>query len=91
MRASRFKRRVQMGLLTSLGGVVVVLGFLPSCETVLTTANPCGTVFAFCDPYEIEQIFADLPDFEADPTCTIPFFGYDPSNNNPNGCATNPI
>ena len=80
-----------VGLFAVLGGGTA-FGILPSCETVLTTVNPCGTVFAFCDPFEIEQLFASIPDFEADPTCVIPFFGFDPDNaGEANGCATTPV
>jgi hypothetical protein len=60
---------------------------IPSCEGVLTTVNPCGTVFAFCNGRDIDALFADIPAFELDPSCTIPFFGVD----NPEaagGCAT---
>lgn len=91
MRINRCKGRSLVGLFAVLGGGTA-FGILPSCETVLTTVNPCGTVFAFCDPYEIEQLFADIPDFEADPTCVIPFFGFDPDHaGDANGCASTPV
>jgi hypothetical protein len=48
---------------------------IPSCEGLLTTVNPCGTIFSFCEPYEIDALFADTPDFSLDPTCSIPFYG----------------
>jgi hypothetical protein len=48
---------------------------IPSCEGFLTTVNPCGTVFSFCEPYEIDALFADVPDYSLDPTCSIPFYG----------------
>lgn len=60
---------------------------IPSCEGVLTTVNPCGTVFAFCNARDIDALFGSVPDFYLDPTCTIPFFGV----NNPEAagdCAT---
>lgn len=50
-------------------------GLIPSCEGMLTTFNPCGTVLEFCQPYELDALFGDLPDYSLDPTCTIPFFG----------------
>ncbi|MFQ5489796.1 MAG: hypothetical protein ACE5GE_03650 [Phycisphaerae bacterium] len=56
----------------------------PSCKTALTTFNPCGSVFGFCNPSDIDRLFADVPDFDLDPTCTIPFFGLD----NPNTTGT---
>ena len=68
-------------------GSGVVFGFLPSCETTLTTLNTCGSIFAFCEPYQVDQIFADIPDYSLDPTCTIPFYGLDP-NNDAGDCST---
>ncbi len=53
------------------------LAILPSCETVVTTVNPCGTIFGFCDPVDIDRMFADVPDWDLDPTCTIPYYGLD--------------
>lgn len=50
---------------------------IPSCSTLLTVFNPCGTVFAFCNAREIDALFGDIPDYSLDPSCTIPFFGID--------------
>ena len=65
-----------------MGAAVIALigcnmAIFPSCETIVTTVNPCGTIFGFCDPTDIDRIFADFPDFDLDPTCSIPFFGLD--------------
>jgi hypothetical protein len=65
-------------MVLAAGGIATAI--LPSCETTLTTFNPCGSVFAFCEPYEVDRIFAGVPDFYYDPSCTIPFFGLDPAN-----------
>lgn len=48
---------------------------IPSCEGLLTTFNPCGTVFDFCEPYELQALFADVPDYSLDPTCSMPYYG----------------
>jgi hypothetical protein len=48
---------------------------IPSCQGMLTTFNPCGTVFDFCEPYEIDALFADTTDYSLDPTCSIAFYG----------------
>ena len=48
---------------------------IPSCQGMLTTFNPCGTVFDFCEPYEIDALFADTSDYTLDPTCSIAYFG----------------
>lgn len=52
---------------------VMQFGFLPSCETLLTTINPCGNILGFCTEEDIDLLFADVPDYDLDPTCTIPF------------------
>ncbi len=59
-------------------------GLLSSCEGILTTFNPCGNIFGFCSEADIDLLFASIPDFELDPTCTIPFA-------TGNGCAGGPI
>jgi len=76
--------RVWTGLAVLTAGAAFQI---PSCEGVLTTFNPCGTIFGFCNSRDIDLLFADVPDFNLDPSCTIPFFGV----NNPGDagdCAT---
>ncbi len=51
------------------------LAIFPSCKTAATVLNPCGSVLGFCDPTDITQLFGDVPNFEDDPSCSIPFFG----------------
>lgn len=53
-----------------MGGTA--LQILPSCESVLTTFDPCGTILGNCTPGTFELLFADVPDWDVDPTCTIP-------------------
>jgi hypothetical protein len=76
-KTTRSFRRSYLKLAAVLGGGICLGTPIPSCETVLTTVNPCGTVFAFCDPQDVDVLFATIPDFELDPTCTIPFYGID--------------
>ena len=93
--SGRMKRRTLIALAVLLTGNLA--GLLPSCETTLTTFNPCGSIFGFCEPHDVELLFADIPDYELDPTCTIPYFGI----NNPDAtggtggaqgtCATSPV
>lgn len=40
-------------------------------EKVVKNVNPCGTVLN-CDPVEYDLLFAEYPDWDVDPTCTIP-------------------
>jgi hypothetical protein len=77
-----------MALLVATGAVLP--GIFPSCETTLTTLNPCGTIFAFCEPEDVYRIFADVPDFDYDPSCTIPFYGLD-EENDAGDCSTTPV
>jgi len=73
-----------------VGMAVMAVGttFLPSCGGLLTTVNPCGTVFAFCTAEELDAFFGSFPDYSLDPTCTIPYFGLDPANQGAlGGCA----
>lgn len=71
MARPKIKIRVGMGVACALAGGTTFIS-LPSCEAILTTVNPCATVFAFCDANDIDLLFADIPDFDLDPTCTIP-------------------
>lgn len=73
---STTKSKVWRGII----GLAVVAGggmsaaIFPSCETIATTVNPCGTIFGFCQPTDVDLLFADIPDFDLDPTCTLPLF-----------------
>ncbi|HOA73539.1 MAG TPA: hypothetical protein PL151_12035 [Phycisphaerae bacterium] len=40
-------------------------------EKVTHTINPCGTIFN-CDPAEYDLLTTDFPNWNLDPTCTIP-------------------
>ena len=72
-----------------------VLALLPSCESALTTVNPCGSIFGFCDPTDIDVMFADIPDYDLDPSCSIPYYGVqNPGAAGAGGagaCATSPV
>lgn len=79
-----------------LTGCAFQWGWLPSCRGALTTVNPCGTVFAFCEQSDIDLIFSDIPNWDLDPTCTLPGFGFPaPDTDIPtpvsNGCTNQPV
>ena len=86
-----------------LAVAAVVLGcnlaLFPSCKTALTTVNPCGTIFGFCEPTDIDRMFADIPDYDLDPSCTIPYYGLDAGGQAGGGggaqglgvCSTTPV
>lgn len=55
------------GLLLSITGMTCTgVG-----EKVINSVNPCGTVLN-CDPVEYDLLTTDFPDWNLDPTCTIP-------------------
>ena len=82
---SGIKRSVRRVMLAAfVPGAMLYGSFLPSCESLLTTFNPCGTLLGFCAEEDIDLLFATIPDFDLDPTCTIPFA-------TGNGCAGGPI
>ena len=61
-----------------LGLAIVIVAsclYQGACLSALYGVNPCGTILANCDPTEYEQLFGDYyePDYNVDPTCTIPF------------------
>ena len=83
-KSTRIKRWGVMSAVLS-GSTMFQLGFLPSCETLATVFNPCGTILGFCEQADLDLLFADgIPDYELDPTCTIPF-------GTGGGCAGGPI
>ncbi len=59
----------------SLGGVFI-LSFLGDCDNSLVQltrfVEPCGTVFANCQPGDIQVNAADVGDFCVDPACSVP-------------------
>jgi hypothetical protein len=66
-----FWRRVMMGMAT-LSGCTFLLLNQTQCEWLVTRFDPCGTIFANCEPGTFQLQFADVPDYGVDPTCTIP-------------------
>ncbi len=81
--ASRFARRFVLSVLVPVLATYQ-FGLLSTCEGILTTFNPCGNILGFCTEEDIDLLFASIPDFGLDPTCTIPFA-------TGNGCAGGPI
>ncbi len=71
MKQRLLRHRLAAATLVLSGGSM--LFGLPSCEATLKTLNPCATVLEFCDANDIELLFADIPDYGLDPTCTVPF------------------
>ncbi len=77
-RLSRMRSRLQVALMFSLLGGYSLAGFggINCLGQATRLLNPCGTVLV-CDPLEYDLMNYDLddfPDFDVDPTCTIPGF-----------------
>ena len=69
-------------------------GCVPSLQGLLTTFNPGGTILGSVTAEQIDTLFVDVPDYEYDPTCTIPGYGFNStSTSSVNGgtCATAPV
>lgn len=88
-RKSVGRRLLTAAALLSVGAFQFAL--LPSCEGVLTTFNPGGTILGSVSAEDIDLLFADVPDWDYDPSCTIPGYGFDPANTSTGNCATQPI
>lgn len=70
-----FSRR-QGGLVrlaAAFAGAVYLV--LPSCEGILRTFNPGGTVFSTFSAQDLDAFLGDVPDWNLDPTCTVPYYG----------------
>jgi len=92
LRRGTLARRTLVGLAVLSAGSLPAL--LPSCETALTTLNPCGSIFGFCDPEDLDLMFADIPDYDLDPSCSIPYYGItsgDTGSGQAGTCATSPV
>ncbi len=61
------------GMLLVPGVFMAQLGGACSKLTALTQyVDPCGTVLADCFPGQFQLYASDVPNYELDPTCTIP-------------------
>lgn len=71
----RIRRRIAIGLL--MLAPLIGTTFAPGClETALLAANPCGTVLSNCTPdqwYALIWPVVTAPDYDRDPSCTIPY------------------
>lgn len=59
---------IRLMIASSMLGTMFQLSCL---NKVARNVNPCGTIIA-CDPIEWDLLWHDYPDWDIDPTCTIP-------------------
>ena len=67
-RWNKWQAGLRIMLASSLMGTVFQAGCLGK---LASNVNPCGTILD-CDPVEWDLMFHDYPDWDIDPTCTIP-------------------
>lgn len=72
MRRDKILKKMILSAGMVFGGGTVLAG---GCINTLASINLCGTVLTFCTPVDqINALFPllEVPDFNADPSCTIP-------------------
>ena len=72
MRRTLKMKKALLTLSIVLGGGTVMAD---GCLNTLASVNVCGTVLTFCTPADQLNLFLpylDIPDYKADPSCTIP-------------------
>ena len=70
-----FFRRARAGTLLLLSGAMMFQFGIGACSGLAQFLNPCETVFPadVCTVQDFERLNGPIPDFQNDPTCTIPF------------------
>ena len=69
----RYGRKMILAALAATAGCVYASGCM---QTAALSLNPCGTLFAFCTADDWLRAIDPLvtyPDFELDPSCTMPY------------------
>ncbi|MEK6642691.1 MAG: hypothetical protein AABZ08_02190 [Planctomycetota bacterium] len=72
MRNHKRLKKAMLSLTVILGGSTVMAD---GCINTLASINICGTVLTFCTPADQLNLlfpYLETPDFETDPSCTIP-------------------
>ncbi len=76
-----FIGRVRAGTLLLLSGTMTFQFGIGACQDLTQFFNPCETVFpgsdapggGICDEEDLDLLNGTIPDFQNDPTCSIPF------------------
>ena len=72
MRKYKILKKALLGVSVLLAGGTVLSN---GCMNTVASINLCGTVFTFCTPGDQLSLFwpyLEIPDYQADPSCTIP-------------------
>jgi hypothetical protein len=71
-----YRRRHLRTAVAFLIGGCFTLGLIESCDdrllTVTEWVDPCGTIFANCEPGDFQVNAAGAPAYCLDPACTVP-------------------
>ncbi len=76
-----FWGRARGTTLLLLSGTMTFQFGISACRDLTQFLNPCETVFpgssapggGICDEEELDRLNGPIPDFQNDPTCTIPY------------------
>lgn len=70
-----FFGRARAATLLLLSGTMTFQFGIGACTELSQFLNPCGTVFPddICTVQDLERLSGPIPDFQNDPTCTIPY------------------
>ncbi len=70
-----FFGRARAGTLLLLSGTMTFQFGISACRGLTQFLNPCETVFpaGICSEQDLDRLNGPIPDFQNDPTCTIPF------------------
>lgn len=71
MISSKSVKRLLQVTSVLLAGTLLEVSCTGMGERVVNGINPCGTILN-CDPVEYDLLTRDFPNWELDPTCTIP-------------------
>ncbi len=70
-----FFGRTRAATLLLLSGTMTFQFGISACRELTRFMNPCETVFPgdICTVQDLERLNGPIPDFQNDPTCTIPY------------------
>ncbi len=81
MTSRGFFGRARATTLLLLSGTMTFQFGISACRNLTQFLNPCETVFpgsdapggGICDEEDLDRLNGTIPDFQNDPTCSIPF------------------
>lgn len=70
-----FFSRARAGTLLLVSGTMTFQFGIGACRELTQFLNPCETVFpgTICNEEDLDRLNGTIPDYQNDPTCTIPY------------------